>query len=88
MKWLGLYVIKEITDGGAIQLVKLNGEPFLGRVNGSQLKPYIGDPVQGLYDDRTVLVLQVAVRERGTINYIAQFEELHDRGVAHKRAMS
>lgn len=30
MHWLGPYVIKEITSGGAVQLVKLNGEPFPG----------------------------------------------------------
>lgn len=35
MHSLGPYVIKEITNGGAIQLVKLNGESFLGKVNGS-----------------------------------------------------
>ena len=35
MHWLGKYVIKGITDGGAVQLVKLNGDPFLGKVNGS-----------------------------------------------------
>jgi len=34
MHWLGPYVIKEITDGRVVQLVKLNGEPFLGKVNG------------------------------------------------------
>jgi len=34
MHWLGPYVIKEITDGRAAQLVKLNGEPFpLGSYN-------------------------------------------------------
>jgi len=43
MHWLGPYVIKEITDGGGVQLVKLNGEPFPGQVNGSRLKPYTGD---------------------------------------------
>ena len=43
MHWLGPYAIKEITDGGAVQLVKLNGESFPGRVNGSRLKPYTGD---------------------------------------------
>jgi len=31
MHWLGPYVIKEITDGGAVHLVKLNGDPFPGR---------------------------------------------------------
>jgi len=40
MHWLGPYVIKEITDGGAVQLVKLNGDPFPGKVNGSRLKPH------------------------------------------------
>ena len=43
MHWLGPYVIKEITDGGAVQLVQLNGDPFPGKVNGSRLKPYTGD---------------------------------------------
>jgi len=38
MHWLGPYVIKNIIDGGATQLVKLNGDPFLGKVNGSCLK--------------------------------------------------
>ena len=44
MHWLGPYVIKDITDGGAVQLVKLNGDPFPGKVNGSRLKPYTDDP--------------------------------------------
>jgi len=43
MHWLGTYVVKEITGGGAVQLVKLNGELFLGKVNGSRLKPYTKD---------------------------------------------
>jgi len=30
MHCVGPYVIKEMTDGGAVQLVKLNGELFLG----------------------------------------------------------
>ena len=46
MHCLGPYVIKEITDGGAVQLMKLNGYPFLRRVNGSRLKPYVGDIAQ------------------------------------------
>lgn len=46
MHWLGTYVIKEITDGGVVQLTKLNGEPFVGRVNDSQLKPYTRDLAQ------------------------------------------
>ncbi len=40
MHWLGLYVIKEITDGGAMQLVKLNGELVPRKVNGHHLKAY------------------------------------------------
>eukprot|EP00253_Pinus_taeda_P021031 PITA_21031 len=46
MHWLGPYVNKEINDGGAIQLVKLNGDTFPGRVNDSRLKPYIDDPAR------------------------------------------
>ena len=42
MNSLGPYVVKEVTDGGAVHLVKLNGEPFPGRVNGSHLKLYMG----------------------------------------------
>lgn len=33
MHWLGPYVIKEIIDGGLVQLVKLNGDPFPRKVN-------------------------------------------------------
>lgn len=44
MHWLGPYVINEITDGGVVQLVKINGEPFLGNLNGSHLQAYIGWP--------------------------------------------
>lgn len=46
MHWLGSYVIKEITDGGAVQLTKLNGDPFLGWVSGIRLKPYMRDLIQ------------------------------------------
>lgn len=28
MHWLGPYIVKEIIDGGTVQLVTLNGEPF------------------------------------------------------------
>jgi len=28
MHWLGPYVVKEIMDGGTVQLMKLNGEVF------------------------------------------------------------
>lgn len=44
MHWLGPYLIKEITDGDTVHLVKLNREPFPRRVNGSRLKLYTGDP--------------------------------------------
>ena len=40
MHWLGPYIIKENINGGVVQLVKLNVEPFPGKVNGSRLKPY------------------------------------------------
>ena len=43
MHWLGPYVVEEVTDGGAVQLTKLNGDPFPGRVNGSFLKLYMGE---------------------------------------------
>ena len=43
MHWLGPYVVKEVIDRGAVQLVKLNGEPFPGKVNGNHLKPYTSD---------------------------------------------
>jgi len=39
MHWLGPC---ETTDGGVVQVFKLNGEPFPGKVNGSRLKPYAG----------------------------------------------
>ena len=43
--WLGPYVVKEVTDEGTVQLVKLNGEPSLARVNGSHLKLYMSGPI-------------------------------------------
>lgn len=45
MYWLGPYVMKDVTDGGAVQLAKLNGDPFPGRVNGSHLKLHTGGPI-------------------------------------------
>jgi len=69
MHWLGPYVIKDITDGGVVQLVKLNGDPFLQKVNCSQLKPYIKDTNILLYGGSTVLVLKVAKGRHRTINY-------------------
>ena len=38
--WLGPYVVKEITDGGAVKLEKLDGTEVRGLINGSSLKPY------------------------------------------------
>ena len=44
MHSLGPYVIKEITDGGVVELARSNGELFPGKVNGSHLKAYTGGP--------------------------------------------
>lgn len=41
MHWLGPYVVKEVTDRGVVQLVKLNQETFPSIVNSSHLKPYM-----------------------------------------------
>ena len=38
--WLGPYVVKEITDGGAVKLEKLNGIEVSGLINRSLLKNY------------------------------------------------
>ena len=35
LHWLGPYIIKDSSDGDAVQLVKLNGELFPRKVNGS-----------------------------------------------------
>lgn len=37
-------MIKDISNGGAVHLVKLNGEVFPGRINGRRLKVYMDDP--------------------------------------------
>eukprot|EP00253_Pinus_taeda_P026871 PITA_26871 len=42
MHWLGPYMVQEITDGGTVQLDKLNRELFPRKVNGSRLKLYTG----------------------------------------------
>lgn len=47
MHWLGPYVIKDISDGGTVQLVNLNGELFVGRVNESRLKLSRDDSIPG-----------------------------------------
>jgi len=41
--WLGPYIVKNISNGGIVQLVNLNREPFLRRVNGIRLKIYMDD---------------------------------------------
>ena len=38
--WLGPYLVKEITDGGAVKLEKLDGTEVRGIINGSWLKRY------------------------------------------------
>ena len=46
--WKGLYIVQKVTDGGAVQLAKLNGEILPSMVNGSRLKRYrdrLGPPV-------------------------------------------
>lgn len=42
---LGLYIIKNISNGGAVKLAKLNGQLIPGQVNGSRLKAYRDDSV-------------------------------------------
>ena len=36
--WKGPYIVQKVTDGGAVQLAKLNGELLRSMVNGSHLK--------------------------------------------------
>eukprot|EP00253_Pinus_taeda_P003387 PITA_03387 len=67
MHWSGPYVVKEVIDGGAIQLAKLNGDSFPGRVNGSCLKLYMGEPIARLTIQMVVSPLQPVERERRTI---------------------
>ena len=43
--WKGPYIVKKVTDGGAIQLAKLNGEMFQSMGNGSRLKKYRDVPI-------------------------------------------
>ena len=40
MHWLGPYQVKHVTNGGIVELTKLNGEVFPTLVNGSRLKLY------------------------------------------------
>ena len=38
--WKGTYIVQKVTNGGAIQLAKLNGEILPSMVNGSRLNKY------------------------------------------------
>ena len=38
--WMEPYVVIQITQGGTVQLEKLDGTPFKGLVNGSRIKSY------------------------------------------------
>ena len=40
MHWLGPYQVQQVTNGGVIQLSKLNGELLPTLINGSRLKLY------------------------------------------------
>ena len=42
--WKGPYIIQKVTDGGAVQLAKLNGELIPSMINGSRLKTYRDRP--------------------------------------------
>jgi signal peptidase I len=44
MHWLGPYQVKHVTNGGVVQLTKLNGEIFPTLVNGSKMKLYRDSP--------------------------------------------
>ena len=44
MHWLGPYQVKHVTNGGDLQLAKLNGEIFPTLVNGRKLKLYRDNP--------------------------------------------
>lgn len=88
MHWLGSYVIKEITDGGVVQLFKLNGDPFRGKVSGSRLKPYTSGPAMWLYEGSIVLARQVAERRRVTIKYIARVGELRNWRIVWNKEVS
>ena len=45
MHWLGPYEVKHVTNVGAGQITKLNGEVFPTMVNGSRLKLYRDSPL-------------------------------------------
>ena len=48
--WKGPYLVQKVTDGGAVQLAKLNGETLPSMVNGSRLKLYRDGPVPTDHD--------------------------------------
>lgn len=68
MHCLGPYVVKVVTDGGAVQLVKLSGEPFPKKVNGNCLKPYMGGSAIWLTDQSTIFMTREAEQWCETIN--------------------
>jgi len=43
MHWLGPYIINGISNDDRVQPTKLNGEIFLGRINGSRIGDYKDD---------------------------------------------
>ena len=49
MHWLDPNVIQFITDGGVVQLLRLDGVIFPKLVNGSRLNPYRSSQVQHLH---------------------------------------
>jgi hypothetical protein len=57
MHWLGLYVIRFVTEESGVQLEKLNGEIMEGLVNDSQLKLYRDSRPSLHYHDCTIHVL-------------------------------
>ena len=42
--WKGPYIVQKVSDGGAVQLAKLNGETLPSMVNESRLKKYRDKP--------------------------------------------
>ena len=44
MQWLGTYQVKNIINGGAVKIEKLNDEEIPTLVNGSRLKLYKDKP--------------------------------------------
>ena len=71
-----------------MQQVKLNGDPFPRKVNGSHLKQYNGGLTMWLYEGSMVLALQEAERRCETINYTTQVAELHDWRIVQNKGVS